>query len=540
MLTLKADIQSGAAFSTVLASLLGESGNLQGLTSSQTGSSSGAPGASLSLQSTLLTAAANNGFGTQTITPNTTGATIGSYSFTASSASGATINTVSVHVNTSTFQNLRIMVNGTQFGTTDSVVGIATYSFSGSPFTVPAGGSVNVNVVADVLSTASGLTSGGATSLTGCTGTGTLSYNALSCNSVTGQDITFSANGTNLSIAADIGQQASTQYVMPSSQVALATFDLSETKNIEPVKVTKLTITDVTNTSTVQAAYSNLQLYSGSTSLGSVQSASAYATTTAGGAVYNGYTYTFNFASGVVVPQGNSIQLVLRGDLSNYASGNATDNSTSSFQIVSSTLDVTALGASSNKPATVSLSSAAGNPMTALRTTLTPAIAAVGGTRSARNTQDEVATLTFTPNTAGPATLATTTLTFSGSLVSSTISSTFLNNVTLWLNGVQLTPAQVTSSTGSNGTGSTKTWSFAVNSSGTQIGSATTFQVYINDNAGTVAGSNGTSLGFSVGIQNSTDVVYYDSSASDGTGKSISLPAALVPQSTQISFNQGV
>jgi hypothetical protein len=256
------------------------------------------------------------------------------------------------------------------------------------------------------------------------------------------------------------------------------------------------------------------------------------------------YGYTFNFTTPVIVPQNNSVALTLKGDLPSFTAGAVTDNSTSSFQIAATT-DVTALGANSSKAPLIT-GSASGNLLTVLRTTLTPSLVAYGTTRSARSTFDQVATLTFTPNISGPATLGTTTLTFSGSLVSSTISSTFLNNVSLWLSGTQLTASTslaVVSSTGSNTAGSTKTWNFS-GANGISPGNPLVLQVIVNDNQGTSvqSGSVSTAFGLQVGIQSVGDVVYSDSSPSDATGKQVLLPSNLVPTNPPVfvSFNQGI
>ena len=169
-----------------------------------------------------------------------------------------------------------------------------------------------------------------------------------------------------------------------------------------------------------------------------------------------------------------------------------------------------------------------------------PALAAVGSQRAARSTQDEVATITVTANSAGPATLNTLQLTLTGSLVSSTVSSTFFNNVSLWLNGTQLTSAQATDTY--NTASGTIIWSFKTGTTlGTQIsaGASDVFQLVINDNQGTSLGSNGTSLGLNIAIQNTGDVNYTDSSLGAG-GTTVSLPANIVPMSTQVSFGQGV
>jgi len=123
---------------------------------------------------------------------------------------------------TSTFQNLGIWVNGTQFGTTQGVVSPAgVYSFSGSPFTVPAGQSVNVNVYADVLS--SGVNTSVATTLSGCSATGVTSYNAISCSSVGGQNVTIAGHAA-VTISADGSQPSAGQIVMGSTGNTLAIF----------------------------------------------------------------------------------------------------------------------------------------------------------------------------------------------------------------------------------------------------------------------------------------------------------------------------
>ena len=647
VLTLKADIQSTASFTSVLGSLLQETtANLQGLTSSQTGSSSGAAGSSLTLQSSLLTTSQNNAVGTQTLTPNTQGATIGSFALTASSAGGVQVNTVSVKVlpngihdmGSVPFQNVRLQVGGTQFGNTQSVVTTTqTIGFSGSPFTVPAGSTVIVNVLADTLSSATGTTAGGtapasgAVELTSCTGTGLVSYNSITCSSVGGQNISFNGAGTTLAITSDFSQQAATQYVLPSSQVSLGTFDFSETKNIEPVKVTALAVTAGVPSSTYKPAFSNLQLYNGATSVAQVQSGVAgsmlttstvtiagtsatgtqnlgftidgvtynlqvasatvasgassltfsptlptgltaaasggVVTFTAGNGKFvialNGtnttgwtvgtlsgstiglyYTYTFNsFNSSLVVLQNGSVPLTLKGDLSGWATGSATDNSSTTFSVATPS-DVTALGTGSSKTPTVTLTSAKGNAMTVLRTTLTPSLAAVGSTRSARSTQDQVATVTVAANSAGPATLKSLTLTITGSLVSSTVSSTFMSSdVSLWLNGTALSPSTQAVPTS---TGNTITWTFWTGSAtGTQIAASGSdvFQVVIDDadTAATTAGSQGISLGLNIAIQNTGDVSYTDSSLSDTTGSTVNLPANILSGLvTQISFGQGV
>jgi len=286
VLSLRVDVQSTANFSQVTGAILQPAGNnLQGMISSQLAKSSGAQGSTLSLAASSLTASANNALGTQTVSAGTSGVEIGSYSLTASSAEGVNVNNLTVQMGTAVagiepFQNLKVMVNGTQFGTTQSTISAGTqYTFSGTPFTVPAGNTVNVNVYADTLSSATSTTSGGATILTGLSGTGAMSYSAitLSPSTVQGQNLSFASSQT-MTIAADSSEPAATTLTMGSTGNTLAVYRFQETSNVGPVKVTDLTVTDAATTTaggTVLPAFNNLQMWSGSTLLGTAGSAVA-------------------------------------------------------------------------------------------------------------------------------------------------------------------------------------------------------------------------------------------------------------------------
>jgi hypothetical protein len=179
VLSLKMDIKSGASFGTVVGKLAGNTANLQGVTSSATPSSGAVSGASLTLATTQLTVAKNTALGTQNISANSTNVKIGSYAFTASSADGVTISSLTFVASSSDFQNFKVMVGGTQFGTTQGTVsGGGSYSFSGTPFTVAKGTTLYVDVYSDVLSAAVSVNP--ATQLSGLSGTGITSYNAIS------------------------------------------------------------------------------------------------------------------------------------------------------------------------------------------------------------------------------------------------------------------------------------------------------------------------------------------------------------------------
>ena len=268
-------------------------------------------------------------------------------------------------------------MNGAQFGTTQGVVSSGTqYTFSGTSFNIPAGGTVDVNVYADTLSSAPTAFVSPATALTSISATGAISYSSISLPSgtVNGQNLSFSTTGATISVTADSSEVPVGQIVMGSTGNPLATFRFTETSNIENVKVTDLKVLDaVASTATVKPAFSNLTLWNGSTDLGSAGSGIADASGT-------GYIYSFHFGTPVIVPQANSVSLALKGDAASYASSGASDNSTSTFEIATtsdngvltnsagqvtpnnstSTQSVIALGATSNKAASVNLSGATG------------------------------------------------------------------------------------------------------------------------------------------------------------------------------------
>ncbi|MGC9598818.1 MAG: peptidoglycan-binding domain-containing protein [Minisyncoccia bacterium] len=538
VLSLKADIQSTASFLTIAASLLAETAsNLQGLTSSQPGSSSGASGSALSLQSSLLSIAANSAYGNQTVTPNSTGVHIGSYSFTASSASGVQINTISLKPAPSStgsgdIQNMKVMIGGTQFGTTQGVVADAgTYTFSGSPFTIAAGQTTNVDVYADILSGASSQSP--ASSLTGCSGTSVVSYSALSCSGITrGQSLTVATSGTSITVSTNQGYNPSvSQLSMGTNNNTLAAFNFQETKNIEPVRVTDLYVADAlttstlgvaTNTANVLPSFGTLTLWNGSTQVGN---AATYvgATVVSG---QNAFLYHFSFGgtpSPFVIPQNGTLALTLKGGVNSYSAGNVTDGAIHTFEVATSTAQATAiatvvaLGNTSNISTGVTLSSAAGTQQTVLQNVLSFS-GAVNGSVSSRpkSTSDQLATVTFTPINSGSVAVNTTTITLSGSAISATsaVATAFATSTYLYLNGTKYTPATTSCASQS----CTITWSFGVGINGFQVnGSPVTFQLYADDQDNTVVAGSNNSVSLAGTVSAATSIQYTDGTNSNST-----------------------
>ena len=554
VLSLKADVQTTAAFTNVTAALAGNTSNLQGLTSSQTSNTGSVTGSTLSLATSALTVAANSAVGTQTFTKNTAGAKIGSYALTASSAEGVSISNVTIQTGASAdvnYQNLMVKVGSTQFGTSYSTLSATTsYTFSGTPISVPAGQTTIVDVYADVLSNAATV-AGAATTLSGCTGTGSTSNSSVSCGAATGQVVTIGGAPT-LSIGADSGTAPTGQLVMGSTGNSLASFRFTETSNVEDVKITDLVIFQrvATSTGSTKSSFGNLTLYDGVTAVGTAGSAAASANivTSSSGA---GYNYAFHFATPVVVSKSSSKTLVLKGDVASYVSGGATDNATSTFLIGTSTeyaatsSIVTALGNSSNAAATNVLSSPVGNTMTVLRSNLVVSASALGSTSGrAKNTVDDLGTITFAASNAGSVALNTVILTISGSLPTSTFktdSVTPLYDVKLY-DAALGTVAQGTATSSACTSGSTCTFTFSLGAttSGYTIsaGSSKTFTVRVDSLTHSTAGGTG-SVTLGVNVATTAGVAYTD--AIDGSGVTANVPSTSVPLTiNSVSYAQGI
>ena len=564
VLSLKADIQSTASFSTVTAGLLGDASNLQGLTSSQVTSSGVANGSALSLASSNLVVAANNALGSQNVSAGVTSQEIGSYSLTASSAEGVSVSNVSVQANGAAFQNMKLLVNGVQFGTTQGTVSSGTHTPSPARrlrfllvarWTSMSMRTLCLRVRARSLRQRS---------LTGLSGTGLISNAAISLvSSVPGQALSFGGSPS-IQVSYDSTQPPAGIVVMGATGNTLGVFRFTETSNIENVKVTDLHVIDaVSSTATVKAAFSNLTLWNGSTAVGTAGSAIPDASGT-------GYVYSFHFATPIIVPQANSVSLTLKGDASSYSSAGATDLSQHTFEIVTtsdtgsnssapanttSTQAVVALGATSNKPAAVSIVNAAGNTETVQRSAVT--VSASAGGLSQKGSPEIIGGVTFSANNAGPVALQHVTITFSGSALtagSSTFSGSTSTGVVAGAAGgnIQLIDANgnnvisaneaTASTTLSAGTVTAITWTFtnsATTGGGFQVSAGGSYTFTLKANTNLIPGTANTAESFSANIQNPGDVSYWD--ALDASSTLIaSIPTSTVPLNiNSVSYGVG-
>lgn len=534
-LSLIADVQTTAAFTTVVAALVSMSGtsNLQGLTSSVTTSSGSATAASRTLATTPLSATLNGALGTPVYARGASNVRVGSYTLTAASAESINVSNMTITFNASStnWQNAVVKVGSTQFGTTKSTLsGSDVVTFSGSaPIVVPKGGSVTVDIYADLLSSGALGNNATLTTLTSCTGTGASTNASISCSptAVAGQSVTTSS-GPTVTISVDQATSAASQIVMGSTGNSLATIRLTDTANIEPLKITDLTIRDYTgSTATTRASFTNITLWQGNTQVGGPLSL------VDGTAVSASYRAAFSFGSPIVIPQNGTVSLTVKGDVASFTSNGASDNTTHSFRIMANNAgtglhqsgDATIIGSSSNGSATITLSSGSnaptGNTQTVLRTKLTLAGATLGAASGrTRTAADEVATLTLTADPAYDVTVNSVVLKFQGVAVS---------------NGTAISTRLIDPSTGSDwsGLGTVSCTSGAGNSCSATFtfttiptitaGTSKTLKVRVDSSAFFNAANTGDSM--SVLVNANTDINWGDGTTTNG----LNLEAKVVP-----------
>jgi hypothetical protein len=465
----------------------------------------------------------NTGLPSASITAGSVSQMIGSYILSASNTEGVVINTISINAgqNATIFQNLRLMVNGTQFGTTQPILSNnAVYAFSGPAITIPAGMSLTLNVYADV--SVKGVPAGtaDATTFTSCAAAGQVSYGTYTCNSVVGQTMTIgnvATGGPSLSVTVDPNAPTGGGVIVQNSTGnVLGMFDFSENSNSEATKINSLNVVDVVANNTIKAGFRNMSLYNGTTLLG-VASAPVL---DAGG---TGYIYHFNFANPVVVPQNASIALTLKGDAGSYQNGSITDGAVQLFEIITTSDSgnntassvVNAVGASSNQSAVVSLvNSGNTNPQIIVRTILN--VSAQSVSTWPTTSMAQLGSITLTANVGGNAVLNYIALT------SSQTNSAFMNSLTLKdANGNNVATMNSNNVAVS---GNKATWSFSPNPSFIiSAGSSYTFTVW--GNMTDIPAIPNIAQSLAISIANNYDFGYEDG---------VSLPTALGLPTTQV------
>jgi hypothetical protein len=519
-----------------------------------------------------LTVTQDSSLGSQTLAQNSINQKIGSFSFTASQSEGVTVSNLTIGVNsgvsTNQLANLKVMVNGQQFGSTQPTVAASadTYNFSGTPFTVPAGGTTVVGVYADILSGAT--INAVPVYLSNFSGTGATSYTAVSTvnGHVQGQNLQVASGGSSITASVNTSYQpANGQLSMGTTGDVLASLNFNETSNTEDVKLTSMDLFDVSASASGTApSFSNLTLWNGSQEVGSVQSYTA--TTTVGGA-NPAFVYAFtNLLSNAVgtafVPRNSVLTLTLKGDVNTFTSGNAVDLSSHVFEIATSTSGtynatgtvLVAQGATSGKTANVVIPHAAGSGAISGATTQqvlqnalvfswTP-VGTVNG--RGKSTSDEIADLTFNAANGGSLELNNATITFSGTGASSATSSAIGTGASGFMAGVKLLDpsgnAVAIAATSSDCATAAGPCTIDFTFAGRQVNGSQTYKLVVDDSKAAVASGN-SSVSLYATIAAPGDVTYTDAVTG---GTATTLPTILQPGNqifplnlNSITYSQG-
>ncbi len=534
VLSVKVDVQSGATASTLVAALATPSAeNLEGQISFQTSTSGIASGNTLTIASSPLTAALNPSFAAPTYVAGANNMRLGSFIFTASSAEGAKISSLTFNKDSNAnfdIQNLRVMVGGTQFGTATSIVATeeTSLSFSGSnPLIVPAGGSIVVDLYGDILTTSTSATHSTVFDLSGTSAVGSSSNSsitvkaggvAISTTEVAGQSIVISS-GSTLTLTTDSNNVSARQVVMGSASNELYRLKLSA-NNTEDVRVTDITFRDTiggSNTAGI-ASFNNLQLFdeAGALLAGPVNMTISSATT-------GDIVFSLGSTSSLIVPKNSSKTVTLKGDVATFVSGGASSSSSHVFGIAA-TSSVTAYGKDSSASATISGTTSASTAQQEVyrsKPTLTSSVlgSTTGRTRVA---VDDIATLNWAANAADDLTITSVTIKFSGQ-AASTGSTAF--NVTLVDANTNATWGSATTTSCNPTSGNSCSVAFGPAFSITR---GSTKAVKLRVNSSSFFNGSNTSDSLSAIVNAASDILWSDGTSSAISWESVQIPITLV------------
>lgn len=422
VLSVKVDLLSTANITSLRASLGAPiSANLEGQISFVSSVGGTANGNSLVIATTPLTVATNPSFGTSTNVAGANGVRVASFILNASSAEGEKVSTLTFRKEANDLfdaQNLRVMVGGTQFGTTQAIVGDTdlAMSFSGSnPIIVPAGGSVTVDLYADILTSTTQATHSTVFDLSTGSANGQTSNSAITWPAVAnGQSLTISS-GSTLTLTTDSSNTSSKYLVMESTDNVLYKLRL-EADNTEDIRVTDITFRDtITNNTSGGTAFSNLALYDGATLLATINApvmGSSSASSTIAFSLGSGSTF--------IIPKNTAKTVTLKGDVVSFSSNGAKSGSSHVFGI-SATTSVIAFGKDSSQATTVSGTPSGSNSAQIVyrsKPSLTSTILGAVSGRT-RGSGDEIAMLNFSASSQFSLTMSTVVLKFAGLAVTS-------------------------------------------------------------------------------------------------------------------------
>jgi len=354
--TTGANIDSG---DTVIAALQVGSGNAVGQTTLTSLSTTAQTGRTLTVASGLATATENTSFGDRSATQpsgtvSASGVQIASFVIKAGAGEGIKVTQIKLADDSTTelgdnFQNLKLMHDGTQIGSTIGSLNTTAGTYTFTPATaiqIAAGQQYQVDVYADILSSVadSATVLSPVVAFDEATATGLVTgATASATTNADLQNAYISAQG-NLTITLDNDTALAQQVLMGSTGLELAKFKLAADA-AEDISISKIVISDFL-TAAATGTIKNLKLFVDGAQVGqTINLTNDYATSSYG--VFDGISLT--------IPKNNNKILTVKGDVNTYDNGAL---SNSGHNISMRTLydgtyePITAVGASSGQSIT--------------------------------------------------------------------------------------------------------------------------------------------------------------------------------------------
>lgn len=326
---------------TVQVAFILGSGNAQGtssLTSLNVPPSANVPGNALTISTSSLTAIANPSLAAVTVVKGALNQTVASFLVTAGAAEGMNLNNVTITDQATggvgatpgtqgigrAFANVKLYYNGAQVGSTQaspSVTAGTVVNFNLTPnILIPVGSSIQLDVHADVLSSASWNTGDkiGLTAATTALGVGTQSSQSPSF--ANGQGITLASAGT-VTLSLDGSSPSNAQQLVQGSTANVVGVWQFAANNNEPLNVNQIIVNTV---GSVGGDFQNLKLIVGGLQVGNTVPALSQAS--------NGVaTFGSSSTNMFTVPQNGFTKVTLVADITNTT--NATGASSTVFNM---------------------------------------------------------------------------------------------------------------------------------------------------------------------------------------------------------------
>lgn len=368
--------------------------NAQGTISLQNVSTTANNGRSLTVVTSPFTHALG-GMQAQTYVRGASNKEIGQFKASAGAGEGINVTNLTLlsgATAAANLQNLKVMINGVQFGNVQgSLANSTNYTFSGTNLVqIPIGGDIAIDVYADIQSGATLGTLAPAVSFVNAVGSGSTSGTARTSTggTIAGQNITIAASGS-LTILSDSSAVPANQVSMGSNDVEFASFKLQTGTN-EGANLTSIMVTDTLAGVTGAAgrsAISQVRLYDGAKMIGSA--ISSLATSGANGTA----TFQFNPAFNISANSIKTLRVV--ANTTSYNSTSSASGSSHTFGLAANG-DVVGTGDGSGASLVATGAAVGGNAQTVYRTVLT--VVRNSGTPSGSrtvSTQDRFALFDF-------------------------------------------------------------------------------------------------------------------------------------------------